>query len=272
MDKVLAFLKNVVLSDSFSRAVDISSLGINILLFLIALLTFFYTFLYNGISLISLISHHSMFYGNHFGITLKNKSFHSISISEVFIIFKQKGNYYRLLLFSEKTPVIIEPFSISYVQSDDFTLIHGVDWYHNNWSEASVIGVKYGDKVIWVKSSKNGLSKRIAKQVYEGTRRTPYTLYKYIIEDVVISEKVKYYIRIRNENEEDNVKYDNYLAIISGTDNCLVLNKGIGLDKEFPLKQDKDYSADEISSVISEKTGIDVSRIIVHEIKGIENE
>ena len=168
MGKVITFLKHVVLSDSFGAIVDASSLIINVLLFLIALLTFIYTFLYNGVSLIELTSHHSMFYGNHFGFTIKNKSFHSISISEVFIIIKQNNNYYRIKLYSDKTPIIIEPLSISYIQSDDFTYINNIDWYHNDWSKDSILGIVYGEKVLWAKTSKNGLSKRVAKQVYDG--------------------------------------------------------------------------------------------------------
>lgn len=73
MGKVITILKHVVLSDSFGAIVDVSSLIINVLLFLIALLTFIYTFLYNGVSLVEMTSHHSMFYGNHFGFTIKNK-------------------------------------------------------------------------------------------------------------------------------------------------------------------------------------------------------
>lgn len=89
----------------------------------------------------------TQFFGESMSISIANKSLHAISITEIFIMKKKDGQFYRITIKKFEDPLIINPWQISNIKMDAYTYIleeSGERFDHSDIHMNSVIGINTG--------------------------------------------------------------------------------------------------------------------------------
>ena len=92
----------------------------NICILLITIYTFYITFLSCKIKFLSINESHSNNNGNSFSVVIENKSFSTLVVTKVSLIV---NNEYKVEIQKFDSPLILQPFSASKIESDNYSYI-----------------------------------------------------------------------------------------------------------------------------------------------------
>ena len=145
----------------------------------------------------------SKFFGSVLALSLQNGTLHAIPIQSVFLMTKYGGNLYYIDFVKFSEPIIIESWSVKRIETKPFTYMDSLrdhDWQSNinELIKDSVIGVKTGNDILWIKQTKNS-PKNEAKKAYKEGRYQILAVHTREINNKVISQAVDcvIYLKIR---------------------------------------------------------------------------
>ena len=149
------------------------------------------------------ISHHtSKFWGQGITFTVMNKSLHAIPVQNVFVLKRSGGRFYYISFKDYENPISIDSWNMKNLEMDSFTSITGfpdkTEDECNNYDsviEDSVVGIRVGEKIIWVKPFRKS-PLRAARKAYKEGDFIHTTVSKTVIGGHCLSKSVDCDIRI----------------------------------------------------------------------------
>ena len=102
---------------------NIISFLANICVLVITVYTLYLTAFCRKLRFITIGFSVTQFFGESMSISIANKSLHAISITEIFIMKKKDGQFYRITIKKFEDPLIINPWQISNIKMDAYTYI-----------------------------------------------------------------------------------------------------------------------------------------------------
>ena len=137
---------------------NIISFLANICVLVITVYTLYLTAFCRKLRFITIGFSMTQFFGESMSISIANKSLHAISITEIFIMKKKDGQFYRITIKKFEDPLIINPWQISNIKMDAYTYIleeSGERFDHSDIHMNSVIGINTGtENMVWLKPYK----------------------------------------------------------------------------------------------------------------------
>ncbi|MCR5082846.1 MAG: hypothetical protein K6B15_05150 [Parasporobacterium sp.] len=150
---------------------------------------------------VSISRHMSKFFGSVLALSLQNGTLHAISIQSVFLMTKCGENFYYTSFATFSEPIIIESWGVKRIETKPFTCMGSLR--DHNWQsnineiiKGSVIGVKTGNDLLWIKQNKEAPIKE-AKKAYKEGRYQILSVHRREINNKVISQAVDCVINLK---------------------------------------------------------------------------
>lgn len=198
-------------------AVNIATLisgSMDIILFIIAIYTFYLTFISNNISLLTFGLSFSMWENDSMNFTLKNKSLKTIVISKINIVFDNKYSYN---IENYDTPMVVSPLSTICIKTKPYTSLSPkstLTEYHNNQAFFHLEIITDENKKIYTKI-KNIKKYKINKKA----KHEEVSTFTSKFNNIVTLRNYKYAISYRyNGSTELKTAFINNLGAISTND------------------------------------------------------
>lgn len=191
-----------ITSDKFSAFATLCGLIGDAATLFLTIYTLHITAFSRKLKLVTITHHLSNFWGEGMTFTLMNKSLHAIPVQKVFVLKRSRGRFYYVGIKDYKNPIAIDSWNMKNIEMDPFTSItrwpdktkDGFNDYHSI-TEDSVIGVRIGDKITWVKPvHKSPL--RAAKKAYKEDNIIQTTVSRTVLSGHCLSKAVDCEIRI----------------------------------------------------------------------------
>ncbi len=192
------------LSDSFSAIATFLSLIGNVAILILTIYTFHLTTVSRKLELTSPSFSSSTFYGEVIGLSIMNKSLHSIPIQDIFIMkHLGKNDFGYITVASFDDPLTIESWTIKKIESEPFTSIMGYEGSMVDLIKGSIIGVTYAHKTLWLKPYKK-VPLWAARRAYRKRNYQIMTVTRNNIAGRILSERVDcvMYLRMKDINAQ----------------------------------------------------------------------
>lgn len=216
---------------------------------------------------ISCSTSYSMFFGTTVSITLMNKSLHAIPISEIFILKRHNGEFFRISIAKYKNPIIIDSWGVKVFESEPFTKIN--TWSDDNLDlnellKDSVIGIKAGQEIVWVKPY-NKAPIHAAKKAYKRFVFQNLTVFRKSIDGKILSINVRYQITVvmYDINGQKQLHTIFGIPIFDNEQNSMLLSEPLNGYNAFPFEKDSEAS---IEKAICDQFGVIKGNVMVRKI------
>ena len=197
-----------------------------------------------------------------------NKSLHAIPVQSIFIMKKgSDGRFYYLQFVNLDNPITIDSWNVKRFEMEPFTIMgrwnQDIKTDYHDLTKDAMIGLKSGDKLIWVKPHKkapaSGARRALKEHQYQNV-----SVWRKVVDGVTLSKAVDVRILIRMKDLNGQTILRKYFGI-TGYD------KGhqIFLSDElcgYNTISCKGKTTEEISSAIQKQFGLDKDNISVHMI------
>lgn len=266
---------NIVNGEPFSVFSTLFSFLGDAAILVLTIYTLHITAFSKKLAILSLSLKYNTFYGNGLSFTVVNKTLHAIPVQKVFILKYYEGNFIYMNIQNYEEPIAIDSWSAKKIEMEPFTSIKG--WSisdpdgGSNYDELfhlAIVGIVSGSKVIWLKSTDNGLKRW---QVLKGKRAYKHhdydviTMYRRKVDDHVLAEPVDCLISVKLKDINGQIFLQTALGIstFSGGDDLLLSEHVLG----YNLFSGAGHNADEIKRSISTAIGIKQDDVIVRMLK-----
>lgn len=180
---------------------------------------------------VSISGHMSKFFGSVLALSLQNGTLHAIPIQSVFLMTKYGGNLYYIDFVKFSEPIIIESWSVKRIETKPFTYMDSLrdhDWQSNinELIKDSVIGVKTGNDILWIKQTKNAPVKE-AKEAYKEGRYQILAVHTREINNKVISQAVDCVIYLKMKDINGQFILKSIFGITGWNGNGVLLSEAI---------------------------------------------
>lgn len=190
----------------------------------ITIYTFYLTVFSRKLSFVSMGFSSSLFYGESISISLLNQSLHAIPVTEVFLLKRIEGKFYRISFQKYDNPIIIEPWHICNIEMNQFTHIVGPTGENIDLVDIhmeTMIGVEIGNRhVVWIRPYRHA-PYMLAKRAYKRNQYEWLTVSRHIRDGKTLSEAVNYIIYLKTVDVNGNKKWKTIYAIIGKKDGIL---------------------------------------------------
>ena len=264
-------LTDFILSPEFNAFATVASLFGDAAAVFLATYTFYLTVLSNNLVYVSSSFQGSKFYGTVLAVSLQNKTLHAIPIQSVFIMKKIGDKFYYIKFNDFSDPIVIDSWRVKRIETKPFTFINGVTNKFvqgglNGIINNSVIGVKTGNDLLWIKQNKNAPLKE-AQKAYKERRFEILTVHSKKRDNKVISEAVDCVIYLKMTDMNGQIVLKKVFGITgynSGT--CVLLSETIC---GYNMLNGAGNTPDSITHFIETQLGIKKENICVDMIDNI---
>ncbi len=244
---------------------DIISFLANICVLVITVYTLYLTAFCKKLRFITIGFSMTQFFGESMSISIFNKSLHAISITEIFIMKKKDGQFYRTTIKKFEDPLVVNPWQISNIKMDAYTYIleeSGERFDHSDIHMNSVIGIDTGtENMVWLKPYKKA-PRMQAKRAYKKHDYKDFAVMRKTYGDKTLSESVKYVISLKNTDINGNMSWETIFAIPLAK--SILLNKTICGYNVINYSGKK--SCGKLKKIICKQFGIDSDDIFIEKI------
>lgn len=244
---------------------NIISFLANICVLVITVYTLYLTAFCRKLRFITIGFSMTQFFGESMSISIANKSLHAISITEIFIMKKKDGQFYRITIKKFEDPLIINPWQISNIKMDAYTYIleeSGERFDHSDIHMNSVIGINTGtENMVWLKPYKKA-PRMQAERAYKKRDYKEFVVIRKSYGDKTLYERVKYVISLKNTDINGNMSWETIFAI--PLEKSILLNKTIcGYNA---INYSGKTSCGKLKKIICKQFGIDSDAIFIEKI------
>jgi len=216
---------------------------------------------------VSISRHMSKFFGSVLALSLQNGTLHAIPIQSVFLMAKYCGSFYYISFATFSEPIIIESWRVKRIETKPFTCmdsLRGHNWQSNinELIKDSIIGVKTGNDILWIKQTKNVPVKE-AKKAYKEGRYQILSVHTKEINNKVISQDVDCVIYIKMKDINGQFILKSIFGITGWNGNGVLLSEAIC---GYNALAEAGNTSDSISKFIQTQLGINKENIHVEMI------
>ena len=219
---------------------------------------------------VSISGHMSKFFGSVLALSLQNGTLHAIPIQSIFLMTKYGGNLYYINFATFSEPIVIESWSVKRIETKPFTCMDSLrdhNWQSNinELVKDSVIGVKTGNDILWIKQTKNAPVKE-AKKAYKEGRYQILSVNTKIIDNKVISQDVDCVIYLKMKDINGQLILKCIFGITGWNGNGVLLSEAIC---GYNALAEAGNTSESISKFIQTQLGITKENIYVEMIDGL---